>query len=1082
MRGWRTAGAGALQAGVLLAMPVSAAAAPPRPIVAPPVGGSYGVDAVRVRPVPQSTTLTGEVSGWSNDDAFVAAADSDQRRLVIWDVTSGHLVNQIALPRPTESLAVGYERLTFLPDGLHIRIEGTAGLAERRFAIMVDIAKSRATMEDAAPAALPAGAQATDLSTPRAHHSARWFANDPGERAGGPAAPYITDRPPSAAPGKVLVRLTSKPRTGLLSSALSPDGHTFAMIGDVRPAPDPARPDRATVRIVFFDLLAERFAGSATIASANAQNYNRVAWIDAGHVLLSRDSLTLTRASMNTADDAADDNLPPELVIDVATGKLAAPPLAPHCSVVPLGNMVFVGATPADCGSGADKPGGLERFDPASGWRPFATAVPKDGVARIVVSPDAMRIGVVTGLGHLHQTVLVLDAASGAILASHPFPAIALAADVAFADRADRLVIAVGGKLFRWEPAKGPPVPMTGAGAAGTAAPEVGEGEGLFDAIAGAFAIAAVGDTLYQFDGTSATHRFSLATGAPQPDLRTGLINGLGRLGSTGLVWTTDGQEIKTWSPQSGEIVLRTFLFDGDHFLATTQEGRYDTDLGPDTDEFRWLVSDHPLRPLPAQTFMRLYYEPRLSSRVIACTVAQSCDSAFAPIAGIETINRVLPEIAALTVTQGPAPGIAHVAVTARPVAEAGQSSGLYDLRLFLNGRMVAQGPAGADPASGSIEDWRRINALPLGPDGLAHASFDVPVPLLPPATQRFSAYVFNADRVKSDTVSAPVPVRDIPPRQRHAYVIAVGIDNYDEARFRLNFAVSDARLLAERLGGIRGGYEVDPLVMAGTPATSGGGAGKRVRVTREALGLVFGLLAGKDVDKARVRLAALGFDAAHIAPVGPDDLVIVTWSGHGWTSADAQFYLVPSEGNWPSGAALPDAGTLISADDLTRWLTPINAREIAMVIDACHSAASVEAPGFKPGPMGDRGLGQLAYDKGIRILAASQASDVALEDARLKQGLLTYTLARQGLSDSGGAADLDHDGIITLDEWLEYAVAALPVLSEQVARGQVPGGEVITRSLFITGVKPPPLRPQVPSLFDFNANPSGVVLKVVAP
>ncbi len=64
-----------------------------------------------------------------------------------------------------------------------------------------------------------------------------------------------------------------------------------------------------------------------------------------------------------------------------------------------------------------------------------------------------------------------------------------------------------------------------------------------------------------------------------------------------------------------------------------------------------------------------------------------------------------------------------------------------------------------------------------------------------------------------------------------------------------------------------------------------------------------------------------------------------------------------------------------------------------------------------------DSGLGQLAFDKGIRILAATQADDVALEDARLGQGLLTYALAVDGFA--AGAADLDGDGSIRIDEWL---------------------------------------------------------------
>jgi hypothetical protein len=39
-----------------------------------------------------------------------------------------------------------------------------------------------------------------------------------------------------------------------------------------------------------------------------------------------------------------------------------------------------------------------------------------------------------------------------------------------------------------------------------------------------------------------------------------------------------------------------------------------------------------------------------------------------------------------------------------------------------------------------------------------------------------------------------------------------------------------------------------------------------------------------------------------------------------------------------------------------------------------------------------------IAYDDGTRLLAASQANDVALESEKLKQGLLTYTLVGTGL------------------------------------------------------------------------------------
>jgi hypothetical protein len=104
------------------------------------------------------------------------------------------------------------------------------------------------------------------------------------------------------------------------------------------------------------------------------------------------------------------------------------------------------------------------------------------------------------------------------------------------------------------------------------------------------------------------------------------------------------------------------------------------------------------------------------------------------------------------------------------------------------------------------------------------------------------------------------------------------------------------------------------------------------------------------------------------------------------------------------------------------------------MVVDACHSAASVQGEGFKPGPMGSRGLGQLSYDKGMRILTSTQADDVALESALVEQGLLTYALTRDGL-ESARADFLPKDERITVAEWLAYGVERVPALHAEVEK-----------------------------------------------
>jgi uncharacterized caspase-like protein len=164
-----------------------------------------------------------------------------------------------------------------------------------------------------------------------------------------------------------------------------------------------------------------------------------------------------------------------------------------------------------------------------------------------------------------------------------------------------------------------------------------------------------------------------------------------------------------------------------------------------------------------------------------------------------------------------------------------------------------------------------------------------------------------------------------------------------------------------------------------------------------------------------------------------------------------------------------------------------VDAGELAMIIDACHSAASVDQPGFKPGPMGDRGLGQLAYDKGMRILAATQADNVALESEKLGQGLLTYALIDEGLKDRKAAPD--GKGPITIGAWLHYAEQRVPKLYDDIRADKIHAAEVVVSNdparTIITRepIFDPAFRDQIanhaqtPQLFDFYKRANEAIL-----
>jgi hypothetical protein len=74
----------------------------------------------------------------------------------------------------------------------------------------------------------------------------------------------------------------------------------------------------------------------------------------------------------------------------------------------------------------------------------------------------------------------------------------------------------------------------------------------------------------------------------------------------------------------------------------------------------------------------------------------------------------------------------------------------------------------------------------------------------------RFTAYAFNEDRLKSETASdesykVPDDVAQAKPR---AYVIAIGVNSYDNPEWKLGYAVKDALDLSGALKSIEG-YEV---------------------------------------------------------------------------------------------------------------------------------------------------------------------------------------------------------------------------------------------------------------------------------
>jgi uncharacterized caspase-like protein len=159
---------------------------------------------------------------------------------------------------------------------------------------------------------------------------------------------------------------------------------------------------------------------------------------------------------------------------------------------------------------------------------------------------------------------------------------------------------------------------------------------------------------------------------------------------------------------------------------------------------------------------------------------------------------------------------------------------------------------------------------------------------------------------------------------------------------------------------------------------------------------MVFDLLAGRTSSRAQ---SAPEFLRHKISRATPNDAVVVLYSGHAEKDAKNIFRIFPFDTDKDK---TPDR--LISSLDIASWMRDVDAGEVILLLDACHSGAATGVD-FRPGPMGDPGLGQLAYDKGMRILAATQPDGVAIGSGVKRNGILTDHLIEVGLHQN--AADV---------------------------------------------------------------------------
>lgn len=462
---------------------------------------------------------------------------------------------------------------------------------------------------------------------------------------------------------------------------------------------------------------------------------------------------------------------------------------------------------------------------------------------------------------------------------------------------------------------------------------------------------------------------------------------------------------LKFWNPSTGQSLATALQFSpGEDWLVVSPEGFFDGSPAG-MQKILWRLGESIHDTAEPEQYFNEFYQPGLLAEVVKSA---------------RTIPEILKERgdarADLTITQKDRrlPGVsikapAHSSKRTIPVkvllteapadfAHPGPA-GIQDVRLFRNGTLVTR--------------WSGPR-----PPGILTAT----IPLVA-GKNVLTAYAFNHDNVKSKDASALVAGAPSLKRDSQAYVLCIGINHYANPRFSLSYAGADATATARAL-------------KANLPFAAGA---LHVRTL---------------LDEAATRAGILAALKSLADRAQPEDTVIVTYSGHG-INYQGHFYLIPQD-QGPARTEAQLARQGISDSDLESVFLAMQSQHIALVLDACHSGQALESDEWRRGPMNSRGLVQLAWEKGMDVLVASQSQQAALEawqvgGKRIGHGLLTYALINEGFTQAPR-----RDGALLARNWLDYAAARVPqLLGEQ---------EVMQRAILLGGPKAGAL--QIPRVF----------------
>jgi len=423
---------------------------------------------------------------------------------------------------------------------------------------------------------------------------------------------------------------------------------------------------------------------------------------------------------------------------------------------------------------------------------------------------------------------------------------------------------------------------------------------------------------------------------------------------------------------KSNAITGYFFSDSNDDFAIVSRDGRIDGT--PEALKKLYWTSKNSLDRTSLESTFDKGFSPRLISQILESTSAQvafEVDDVAGkiPVLNLKSVNGSLPTGLAFTSAQKNSKIEIEVK---RNLSE------VNDVRLYQNSKLV--------------------KALPN--QGNSKFLFDAVLSTSFGEENFFYATATSHSGIEAEKVKFTVNYKGATSEKPNLYLITIGINNYKNPKYNLNYAQADADAVEKSI------------------------KGSSASLFKEVISYSI------RNDKAIKTNILKSFDEIKRKSL-EQDVLFVYYAGHGVMSEGTlkarEFFIIPYDVTQLYGKDDLLFEKAISAEEIKGYAQNINAQKQVFILDACQSAGALESVAAR-GAMEEKAIAQMARSTGTFWITASGSNQFATEFEKLGHGVFTYAL----LEGVKGQADSNGDQKLTIRELSTYIENKVPELAEQ--------------------------------------------------